>query len=106
MKNKTQLKEKGVTLISAVLECDHCHQRWQVQTKRGFRLPSGYWKCGNCNSEVPAPMKAQALALPFPTSTFITTEEFLRSKGKTTWEELTEEERDERYEYMAKPDED
>jgi hypothetical protein len=104
MMTTNQLKYKGVTMFSFVLECDHCHHRWQVQMKRGFRLPNRYWQCANCKSELKAaPVKAKALALPIPITTFITTEEFLRSKGKTTWEELTEEERDERYEYMARP---
>jgi hypothetical protein len=31
----------------------------------------GYSVLGNCNSEVPAPMKAKALALTIPITTFI-----------------------------------
>jgi hypothetical protein len=49
---KGQLKKVKVSalrVLPLLLRCDQCRTTWQV-SKKGLRLPKGYWRCPKgCN---------------------------------------------------------
>lgn len=48
-----ELQKVGISWVGRaplLLRCDQCGEQWQI-TKKGLRLPKGYWKCPNgCNA--------------------------------------------------------